>query len=394
MWEGLLSARAHFVATAVAFLIAGSVTASAEVEDIGRPAAALPDGDAPRGLGPIQDGQAFGDAWTPLTLWTSRDNFTSPSRGGKFISSLGSDRGPPTSDQDGGGRDYESNADYSSSTLEGGRFPATVTDFGAAESLIQNDLILFGESDHFGFDLSTSGYSSPSTFDVSLEDRTSGRHSAHCSSDGSSTSVVRCQTDEALGSFVTTSGAGPDGAYQSGRQSSSPSGPSGPSGGSYLSAQQMLSLEMIAAQNMTWQWDVSQGTFTPPCDACDVIPPVSGASTSDFVDPTWSSVDPTWSRNSDPTSIRPKGALFVTSVDPPLLPAVGSPNSDPTLDPPIGDPWGPSPGAGPPPAVPEIPQWAMLLIGFGGLALLGRRRLGRSARLGQEPGALDAGVSK
>ena len=290
--------------------------------------------------------------------------------------------GPAPADSDDGGPDYELNAEYSSSTLEGGRFPATVADFGPVESLIQNELILFGESDHFGFDLSTSGYSSAelSTVDNSSEDRTSGRHSAQCWSDGSSNGVVDCQTDESLGTFVPTSdGVGPDGTHQSGHQSSSPWGPSAPSGGLYLSAQQMLSLEMIAAQNMTWEWNMSQAAFTPPCGACDPILPIAGASTSDFVDPTWSPVNSTWRPNSDSTSIRPKSALFATSVEPPAAPSA---NSDPTWDPPTGGPWGPGPGVGPSGAVPEIPQWAMWLIGFGGLSLLGRRRLRRSARIG------------
>ena len=34
-------------------------------------------------------------------------------------------------DQDGAGTNYDLNADYSSSTLDDSRFPATVTDFGS-----------------------------------------------------------------------------------------------------------------------------------------------------------------------------------------------------------------------------------------------------------------------
>ena len=85
---------------------------------------------------------------------------------------------------------------------------------------------------------------------------------------------------------------------------------------------------------MGWPWDMGEGTFPPPCVFCDISPPVVGVPTTDFVD-------------SD-----------------------GSPNIEPTPPPP-GKSWpgdfSPTPGG-----VPEIPQWAMLLIGFAGLGLIGR----------------------
>jgi hypothetical protein len=82
--EGLLLSRAHCVAAAVAvaFLIAGSGTASAEVEDIGRPATAFPDDGVARCPGLFHDGDGFG---------TSRGDLTSLSVGGKVVSSPGSD---------------------------------------------------------------------------------------------------------------------------------------------------------------------------------------------------------------------------------------------------------------------------------------------------------------
>jgi hypothetical protein len=179
------------------------------------------------------------------------------------------------------------------------------------------------------------------------DDRNSRRGSSYCSSDGSSASVIYCETAEDLGSFVTTNSAdGQDGADQPGHQGSNPAGPSAPAGAGSLTSQELLAFEMIAAQNMAWPWDVIQGTF-PPCSACDGIPPVLGAPalTSDFVGPNG--------------------------------------NSDPTSDPPISDPYGNGGGTQQQTAVPEIPSWAMLLIGFGGLALLGGRRLRLSARLGK-----------
>ncbi len=275
--------------------------------------------------------------WTTRPPWTPRGDFTSVSRGGKFISSLGSDVGTPADDQNGVRPDYELNADYSSSTLDGGRFPATVRDFGSVEVLIQGGSMLFGDDDQVaGFEFAASGYrsSGPSDFERSSEDPSWRKGSSYCSSDGSSASVVRCETIEDLGSFVTTnSGTGPS---VGGYQNSDPTGPNATTSGGSLSAAQVSELETIAARNnfaMAWPWGATQGTVPSDCAACDATPPVVGASTSD------------WS----PSSIPLSGPL--------------------------------------PPAVPEISEWAMMLIGFGGLALLSRRRLCRLARLGQARGS-------
>ena len=86
---------------------------------------------------------------------------------------------------------------------------------------------------------------------------------------------------------------------------------------------------------MTWQWGAIQGTFL----VSDATPP--GPSGTDSV------VNPT-----------PDAAGLTLNL---VLPTTPLPSS-----------------------VPEIPQWAMLLIGFGGLALAGRRYLRRSPRLSQE----------
>ena len=329
----------------MAFLIAALGTASAEVEDIGPPATAFPNGDIASGPDQFRDGDGFG---------TSRGEFTSLSVGGKLMSSLGSDIGAPPDDQDDGGPDYELHADYSSSRLDGGLFPATVTGFESVDSLILSDPILFGDSDHvggFSVNASRSWSFVLSNFDPS-EDRTRKRGSTHCSSNGSLSGVVRCETEEDLGSFMTASpGQGSNGADQSGPQSSSLPGLNAPFGGGYLSARQILGLEMMAAQNsfaMTWPSGVIQGAF-PPCGACDVTPSVvdaAVASTSDFGN------------------------------------TGGSLNSDQTLDLSGGGSLANIVTAQQTTSVPEIPPPAMLLIGFVGLALIGRRRLWGSAHLG------------
>lgn len=216
--------------------------------------------------------------------------------------------------------------------------------------------MLFGDSNQAaGLNFAASGFrtSGPSSYDMFSEDRAGRRGSSHCSRDGSSAGVVHCETVDALGSSVTTnslSEAKPDTGYPYGDQSWDPLVPNGPLGGGYLSPaqiMQIIELEKIAAQDgfaMTWPWGAIQGTFPPDCGACNATPPVVGASTSDFA-------DTSWSPNSDPTSV----PTSWTSVGAPL-----------------------------PPAVPGIPQWAMLLIGFGGLALIGRRLPRRPARLDRD----------
>jgi hypothetical protein len=80
-----MSSRAYCVAAAVAFLIAGSGMASAEVEDI-PPAAASPD-EIAQDSGLFRKADAFGiEGATPLRRpWGS--TFTSLSVGGKIVSS-------------------------------------------------------------------------------------------------------------------------------------------------------------------------------------------------------------------------------------------------------------------------------------------------------------------
>lgn len=328
-------------------LIAGFGTAAAEVEDVGQPATAFPDG------GGARDRDGFGT----LALPSWGGDFTSLSVGGKIVSSLGSDNRPSPDGQGGGGPlptpfDYELNADYSSSTLEGGLFPAAVTDFGPVDSLILNDQTLFGDSDHAGgFSVNAFGSWSlgPSNFDPLVKDPTPKRGSGHCSGDGSSAGVIRCETDESLGSFMTT--AGSDAGYQPAQQSPNLPGSNAPAGGASLSPQQIFALEMIAEQNnfaTARPWDGIKEIFPPACGACDATAPVvvgSFAAASDFANPG------------------------------------GNLNSGSPSNPPGGGSL-PSFGGGPATSVPEIPPPAMLLIGFAGLALIGSRRLRRSARLG------------
>jgi hypothetical protein len=241
--------------------------------------------------------------------------------------------------------DYELNADYSSSTLEGGLFPATVTGFGSVDSLILNDQTLFGDSDHAGgFSVNASGAWSfgLSNLDPS-EDRT-GKRGLHCSRDGSSAGVIRCET--------TSSSAGPDGADPFGNQSPNLPGANAPFGGASLSPQRMLGLDMTAAQNnfaMTSPGGVIQGTLPPACGACEVTPPVvdgANAPASDFGNP------------------------------------AGIPNSYQPPDPTGGGSLANFDTARPAASIPEIPPPAMLVIGFAGLALIHSRRRWRLARLG------------
>jgi len=345
--------RKAYCAAAVAFLIAGFGTASAEVEDIGGSATAFSDDGVAKGPSLFRDRDGFGT----LALRPWGGDFTSLSVAGKVVSSLGSDNTPSPDGQDGGRPlptriEYELSADYSSSVLDGSLFPATVTDFGSVDLLVLNDPMLFGDND--GFAVKESGYWSLGrwNFDVASEDRIRESRSAHCLSDGSSGGVIRCEADENLGSFITTSsGARPEGADQSGPQSPNFSGPSAPFGGAYLGTELILSLEMIAARNsfaIAWPSDVIQGPFSPTCGACDVTPPVVAgdfAPASDFVNPN------------------------------------GSPNFDPTADPLFSASFG-DPSLKQGLSVPEIPPQSMLLTGFAGLALVGRRRLWGAVRLG------------
>ena len=318
------------------------------MEDIGQPATAFPDGGAAR------DRDGFGTL--ALRPWGS--DFTSLSVGGKIVSSLGSDFRPSPDRPDGGGPlptsfDYELNADYSSSTLEGGLFPPTV-DFGPVDSQILNDQTLFGDSDHAGgFSVNRFGswWLGPSDLDPS-QGRSGKKGSGQCSSDGSIAGFISCD-EEDLGSFMTTSsGAGSDAGYLSGIQNPIFPGASAPAGGASLRPQQIFTFEMMTAQKSfatTWPWGAIEGTFSSAYGVGDVTPPVvddANAPASDF-------------GNSG-----------------------GSSNSDPPPDPTGNSPLANIDRALPAPSVPEIPPPAMLLIGFAGLALLGSRRLRRSARLG------------
>jgi hypothetical protein len=322
MREGLLSSRAYYIAAAIAFLIARSGTASA---DIGPPSAAFPDGDVASGPGLFRDG--FG---------TSMGDFTSFGVGGKEdVSSLGSDNGPggqvgagplPTAFDD-------LNADYSTST-PGDLFPATVmTGFEYVDPLIMsNDPTLFDDSDHVGgFSVNASGLWL--LFPKNPPEDPSGRR-ASCSSDESIAAVGRCVMEGELSSLIATSpGAGSDPGDGPAQQIRSLPGSNPPFGG----AMQMLRPEMIPAQNsfaMTWPSGVIQGTFPPAC--CDVTAPVfddAFAPASELVNLNGLTADPLFG-----------GTLGDLSVTPAT-------------------------------SIPEIPPTAMLLIGFAGLALVGWRPL-------------------
>ncbi len=151
--------------------------ALAEDEDIGQPADGFPGWRRRAGPWPVSRRGWFG---------TSRSDLTSLGVGGKFMSSLAPDSGAPPDDPGGGGSDYDLNADYSTSTLDG-LFPATtVTSFEAVDLWFMNDQTLFGDSDHLdGFSVNAFGSWSlvPSKLEPP-EDRPGKRRS--CSSDGTS----------------------------------------------------------------------------------------------------------------------------------------------------------------------------------------------------------------
>jgi hypothetical protein len=333
----MLSARGCCVAGAVACLIVGSGTASAEVEDIGRPAAAYPDGGFAPGLDPFRE------------AWPSRGDFTSLSVRGNIVSSLGADLGAPPDGEDGGRPlttpfDYELNADYSSA-LDGGLFPETVVDFGSVDSLIMSGRTLFGASDYAsGFSVEAFGPWSLRLSNLDTSPDRARETGSHCSSDGSTAGVIQCEAQEDLGSFITTSpGAGPGAGGPSGLQSPNLPGANTPFGGASLSAQQILTLEKTAAEksfDTNSASEVIRGTVPPACGDCGLTPPAvdsAVAPTSDFVDQS------------------------------------GKPNSASTADPLFSATLGDSIGTRPATLVPEIRPPAMLLIGFGGLALLARR---------------------
>ena len=252
------------------------------------------------------------------------------------MSSVGSDNGPD--DQGGGGplptQFDELNADYSSSTLSDLIPTTTLTGSDTVNSWMMNGQTLFGDSDYFGdFFVNASG-SSPLGLSIfhPLEDpRRKG--GSHCSSDGTSDAVQRCQTEEEEDpSFLIAPSpdAGSDADYQPAQQIPNFPGSSPLFGSSHPSVSPSFGM----VQNgfaMTWPSGVIQGTF--PLGCCDVTLPVVGAPTSDSQNP-----------NSDPAPIWPG----------------------------LSDSTGTAQGG-----VPEIPQWAMLLIGFAGLALAGRRRYWR-----------------
>jgi len=310
---------------AVAFLIAGSGTASAVVEEFGPPTTEFPDDGVAQGPGLFRDGD--------------RRDLTSPSGGGNIMSSVGSDNGPD--DQGGGGplptQFDELNADYSSFTLDG-LFPVFLTGSESVDSQIMN-----GDSDHFGDFFVNPFGSSPLGLSIfhPLEDpRRKGV--SHCSSGGSQ-SGVQCELEGDLGS-LTSQGAGSNGADQSAPQSLNLPDLSAPVGGNDLS-------HKMTTAEMAWQWEVTQGIFPPACCAFDVTPPVVDGVpdvTSEVVSPP-----------SDFAPI-PPGVTFDVTVSP----SSSSPSS----------------------SIPEIPAPAMLLIGFGGLALVGWRRLRGSGGAGSAVG--------
>ena len=226
-------------------------------------------------------------------------------------------------------------ADYSSSTVDP-LFPAWVTGSGSADfDSWTNDQTLFGDSDLAGglFVNALGSRSLGLSSFESSEHRPGNGGSGGCSSDGSIAGVEGCERKEEQSSLIAGSpGAGSDAGYQPAQQLPNFPGSTPLFGGAHPSVSEIPGFETI--QNsfaMTWPSGVIQGTFPPGC--CDVTLPVVGSPTSDSV-----------SLNSGPAPIQ-SGLSY-----------------------PTGTVQG---------VVPEIPQWAMLLIGFAGLSLAVRRRYWR-----------------
>jgi hypothetical protein len=159
----------------------------------------------------LREGDGFG---------TSKGDFTSLSVRGIVVSSRGSDNGPPTDGQDGGGplplsSDYDLKADYSLSTVDG-LFPAWVTGSGSADfDSWMNDQTLFGDSDHFGgFFINAFGSSSLGLSKFDPSEDPPGKGGSRCSSDGTSNAVHRCQTEEYLSYCIAQTRRAPDAGYR------------------------------------------------------------------------------------------------------------------------------------------------------------------------------------
>lgn len=281
---------------------------------------------------------------------------------GKRIYFYGAGLEPSYGARDDGGRsatgtDFDRSAGFSSdpSMDTGSAFPATVEDFAPVETIIEKDLLFLGTSDSLAWtpiDASDPWPTIPvsSDFDPLSGPLSRVRHKrrglAICSGDGSSIAVMRCEASEdSMSTTATDNGADSDDVYQPLRQGLSFAIGGGqigwPGGG--------------AAASVAW----GTGAALP---LPDVFYAAAGASA--------------------PLSAEAPPAADAIMPAPDLEIPDGSVDAGEGADPfTIAQLAGALPSGPLASSVPEVPLPAMLMIGFGGLALVRRRRLFSPARL-------------
>jgi hypothetical protein len=327
-----VSHRAFCVATAIALLTARSSAAWAEVEDVGTPGPAiLNDASGSSGPSNLADALRFDDARFAFKDPSIGSTFLSV--GGRFVPIVGAGLEPSQEGQGDPGRpatafDYNLSEDYYLGAPDA--IPAAVKDFGAVDAIIQNDFMLNGAGDSMITDpVGATGYgatiygSSPLAWSAGTV--SPSRLQASCSSDGSSSEVIRCVVLEdriALG-LPTDGGTGAQAAYQSGQQNFGSEGAASPGFGAPPRPQRIV--DAAVANEAT-------------------LPAVNYDSTPVF--------------------------------------DFGSPSGTSNGDPIVGQIIGNVTQSVPTPSVPELPAPALFVIGLGGIALARRVRLRSSARFG------------
>jgi hypothetical protein len=348
------------IATVFATLALSHSTAPAKVEGLAELGTAISNDNAVEGLG-VEALDFFGAAQDfrfARSHWEGNSKVLS--LGGRLIfideasdKDLDGSGGPPAA------LVFDLSPDFASgaSVIGGSSFPATVKDFAAVDLIIES--LTLGE----GSDVMTESIVVGSnawqaltlTFAPLEPPRKGG---APCSSDDSSSGVMRCEILEEAVSTGSTSTVSYDadqtyyaaqtyGADQTGPQSIAfGGGRTVWAGGARLpqSPASAFSPVIFTSDPFVPKALTADGGFAPTYD----LDPASGGSTDHYC----------------------PGPFVVTSpLDPPL---------DPPLNPPLDPPLDP-PGAATP-SVPEIPSPFMLLIGFGGLALIPRRLLSGTSR--------------
>ena len=224
--RGPVTHRVFRVATAVGLLIAPSSAAWAEVEDVGAPGPAILDvASGSSAIANRADALRFDDARFAFRDPSVGSTFLSV--GGRFVPIVGAGLEPSQESQVDPGRptnafDYNLSEDYYLGAPDA--IPATVKDFGAVDAIIQNDFMLNGAGDSFVTDpVGGVGYwtTTYGSLPFDLHAGPVGRSGLHasCSSDGSSSAVIRCEVLEIRNALGLPAGGekGSDGSYGSTR---------------------------------------------------------------------------------------------------------------------------------------------------------------------------------